>query len=78
MLFRSNRGLGVARNVGLAAADGDIIAYTDSDCVVDPDWLTYLVDKFQSSDVGAVGGPNFPPPEDSLVPSVVAFIREHA
>ena len=30
-----------ARNVGLAHATGDIVAYTDADVRVDPDWLTY-------------------------------------
>lgn len=72
LISQGNKGLSVARNVGLAAATGEIIAYTDSDCVADPDWLTYMVAKFLSSGLSAVGGPNFPPPEDSLVPSCVA------
>ena len=29
---------------GLGAATGDVIAYTDADCVADPAWLRYLVD----------------------------------
>ena len=72
LITQENKGLSVARNVGLEAATGEIIAYTDSDCVADPDWLTYMVAKFLSSGLSAVGGPNFPPPEDSLVPSCVA------
>ncbi|MCC5661761.1 glycosyltransferase [Nostoc sp. XA010] len=72
LINQENKGLSVARNVGMAAATGEIVAYTDSDCMVDPDWLTYLVTKFLSSDVGAVGGPNLSPPEDSLVPACVA------
>ena len=66
-----NLGLSAARNVGIAEARGEIVAYTDSDCVVDPDWLTYLAYKFRDGFV-AVGGPNFPPPEEALVPSAVA------
>ena len=71
LINQPNKGLSVARNVGMEASTGEIIAYTDSDCVVDPDWLTYLVYKFQAGFV-AVGGPNFPPPEDSAVAAYVA------
>jgi glycosyltransferase involved in cell wall biosynthesis len=69
---QENKGLSVARNVGIDKATGDIIAYTDSDCVVDPDWLTYLAYKFVHGGFLAVGGPNLPPPEDSAVAAYVA------
>jgi O-antigen biosynthesis protein len=72
LISQPNYGLSVARNVGLQAATGEIIAYTDSDCYADPDWLTYLVITFQTTGLSAVGGPNFQPPEDSLIPSCVA------
>jgi len=72
IITQPNKGLSVARNVGAEAATGEIVAYTDSDCVADPDWLTYLVAKMEASDLAACGGPNFPPPEDSLVPAAVA------
>ena len=72
VIHQENKGLSAARNVGIAASIGDIIAFTDSDCVVDPDWLHYLVATFLSSGRAAVGGPNLPPPEDSLVASCVA------
>ena len=72
IISQPNKGLSVARNVGAEAATGEIVAYTDSDCVADPDWLTYLVAKMETSGLAACGGPNFPPPEDSLVPAAVA------
>lgn len=72
LISQPNYGLSVARNVGLEAATGEIIAYTDSDCYADPDWLNYLVITFQSTGLSAVGGLNFQPPEDSLIPSCVA------
>jgi glycosyltransferase involved in cell wall biosynthesis len=72
IINQPNKGLSVARNVGAEAATGEIVAYTDSDCVADPDWLTYLVAKMEASDLAACGGPNFPPPEDDVVPAAVA------
>jgi O-antigen biosynthesis protein len=72
IISQPNKGLSVARNVGAEAATGEIVAYTDSDCVADPDWLTYLVAKMEAGNLAACGGPNFPPPEDSLVPAAVA------
>ena len=68
----SSSGLCVARNTGLAEATGDIVAYTDADCRVDPDWLTYLVQPFLHSDLVGVGGPNVVPPDDPWMAQSVA------
>jgi O-antigen biosynthesis protein len=72
IISQENKGLSVARNVGAEAATGEIIAYTDSDCVADPDWLNYLIGTMESRGLAACGGPNFSPTEDSLVPEAVA------
>jgi len=72
IVSQENKGLSVARNVGFQNATGEIIAYTDSDCVVDPDWLTYLAYKFVHGGFIAVGGPNLPPPEESRTAACVA------
>ena len=71
----ANTGLASARNVGLTHATGDIVAYTDADVRVDPDWLTYLVQPFVHSDVVAAGGPNLVPVEDPWVAQCVARAR---
>ncbi|MFJ3495926.1 glycosyltransferase [Streptomyces sp. NPDC086091] len=44
-------GLAVAHNTGLAAARGDVVAFTDDDVVADPRWLTELTAPF-SADPG--------------------------
>ncbi len=67
-----NGGLAAARNVGLAAAAGEVVAYTDADVRVDPDWLTYLVQPLLRSDVAGVGGPNVVPSDDPWVAQCVA------
>jgi len=72
LISQENKGLSAARNVGAEAASGEIIAYTDSDCVVDPDWLTYLAHAFINGGFVAVGGPNLPPPEESRTAACVA------
>ena len=72
VVHQENRGLSAARNRGAAEARGDVIAFTDADCVADDAWLTYLVGKLGEGYV-AVGGPNLSPDERALVPSVVAL-----
>ena len=67
-----NRGLSAARNAGLQAATGSIIAYTDADCVVDADWLTQLVYQLERTGADAVGGPNLSPEDGWLAACVAA------
>jgi mycofactocin glycosyltransferase len=49
-----NGGPGAARNTGLDAADTDIVAFLDSDCVPRPGWLDRLLPHFTDPAVGAV------------------------
>ncbi len=67
-----NGGLSAARNVGLAHAEGAVVAYTDADTRVDRDWLTYLVQPFLTSDVVGSGGPNVVPADDPPMAQCIA------
>jgi glycosyltransferase involved in cell wall biosynthesis len=62
-----NRGLGPARNTGVAAANGVLVAFTDADCTAYPDWLEQLVQRFISEkEVAGVGGRVEPAPSTSV------------
>ena len=67
LIRQPNKGLSVARNVGMQAARGEIIAYTDSDCVVDPHWLTLMVRSMIEGNFDGCGGPNYAPHEDGRI-----------
>jgi GT2 family glycosyltransferase len=71
-LRQSNMGLSHARNAGAAAGTGQILAYTDSDCMADPDWLYYLIGTLLSGDYAGVGGPNISPPAQDWIQACVA------
>ena len=45
-----------ARNAGIQRAAGDIVAFTDADCVADPGWLEALVQPFTNRSVAGVLG----------------------
>jgi GT2 family glycosyltransferase len=67
-----NGGLSAARNVGLAEATGEVVAYTDADTRADRDWLTFLVQPFLTSDVVGSGGPNVVPSDDPPMAQCIA------
>lgn len=49
-------GLSYARNAGIRAADGEIIAFIDDDAVADKGWLDNLLKTYNECDADCVGG----------------------
>ena len=72
LITTPNHGLSSARNTGLEAATGEIVAYTDGDAWPDPDWLTYLAAAFRSSTHVGIGGWNIAPHGDGWFADCVA------
>ncbi|HYO50649.1 MAG TPA: ABC transporter transmembrane domain-containing protein [Chloroflexia bacterium] len=72
LIRTENLGLSNARNVGMEAATGEIIAYTDDDARPDPQWLTYVAHTFMTTEHAAVGGPNIAPAGDGPIARCVA------
>jgi cellulose synthase/poly-beta-1,6-N-acetylglucosamine synthase-like glycosyltransferase len=56
VLGERRRGPSAARNAGLAGVRAEVVAFTDADCVVDPDWLAHLVRPLRDPRVGIAGG----------------------
>jgi len=56
-LFHSHEyGPAPARNLGLAKSEAEVVAFTDADCVADPNWLRELIKLYEVPDTGGVGG----------------------
>lgn len=72
VISTENRGLSSARNTGMTAATGEIVAYIDDDAYPDPHWLTYLAATLMSTNHAGVGGPNIAPAGDGSIADCVA------
>ena len=61
-LFEPRQGISYAKNTGLEAAAGTIVAYTDDDAFAHEDWLRLLAERFEHMQPRphVVGGPAFP------------------
>lgn len=56
LIRQQNAGPAAARNTGARHASGDVVAFTDDDCVPDPDWLSELLHCHQKEVTAIVGG----------------------
>ena len=76
---RDHEGPGPARNYGMSQAEGEYFLFIDSDCIADPDWLTYLSKAIDAEKPEAFGGPDsvldsFTPLQKAIDYSMTSFI----
>jgi glycosyltransferase involved in cell wall biosynthesis len=55
-VFEPTPGLACARNAGLAAASGEVLAFTDDDCYPQSDFLRAVSEAFRDRRTGFIGG----------------------
>ena len=51
-----NRGLAAARNTAIRNINTEFIASIDADCVPEPDWLSWIMERFDSPKTAGAGG----------------------
>lgn len=56
LITQNGDGLNAARNSGVRNSKSEIIAFTDSDCVVTRDWVKSIVENFSDPEIGCIGG----------------------
>ena len=57
---QTSKKVGGARNDGIMAAQGDIVATTDADCILPPDWIRIIREDFSDSHLVQLYGPVYP------------------
>jgi len=76
-LFQENKGPSAARNLGIRNASGDIIAFSDADCLPSKVWLEAIVKGYEDKDdsIAGIGGTIKAVPTVSKVSQYCAYAK---
>src|SRR5436853_423010 len=72
LINTENRGLSQARNTGIKAATGEIVAFIDDDAYPEIHWLRFLALALADGKYVGVGGPNLSPSNDGWKAEAIA------
>lgn len=62
------------RNCGFKKSKGDLVAFTDADCIFHPDWLKNSIKYFNQAGVGGIGGVSLQPQDSTNFEKAVDFL----
>lgn len=51
VIYQENLGPGLARNAGASASSGELLVFTDADCILDPNFITELAKPIIENDI---------------------------
>ncbi|NJD54433.1 MAG: glycosyltransferase family 2 protein [Candidatus Methanoperedens sp.] len=60
VMTQTSKKVGGARNDGVLRARGEIVATTDADCIIPPEWLEIIKNDFESHDIVQLYGTVYP------------------
>lgn len=77
LITQPHRGPAIARNKGATHAKGQLLAFTDDDCIPTPDWLKALAVRFGETPDHVIGGRTLNVLLDNLYSTASHFLIEY-
>lgn len=77
IIQQPHAGEAAAMNRGIEQARGDIVAWVESDVILDSEWLRHLINELEKENVAGAGGLLFPAPDDSAIAKMFGYEITH-
>lgn len=71
-----NYGLGKSRNTGIFNSSGDIIVFTDDDCIPDKNWIENLAKCYSNPNIDGVGGKIEPYNLKNIIEKYISYAKK--